>query len=149
MYVSFSSHGERHIWWFRKSILRDTWMGSDGIPAKSRGARTWIVRQYLHLLPRSVIYFEDFLSSCTPRAARRFLYALCVGRDWNIFLPTRQREARRDIFPCNVSIFSKMKKKEICTTTASYRIYEFSNRVFKKSSSLERNFFFKFQNYKF
>lgn len=111
-FVSFSWHGERHIWWFRKSILRDTWIGVRmEFPPSPRGARTWIVRQYLHLLPRSVIYFEDFLSSCTPRAARRFLYALCVGRDWNIFLLTRQREARRDIFPyAAFRFFSKMKK---------------------------------------
>ena len=35
------------------------------LPPSSRGARTWVVRQYVHLLPRFVIYFEDFLSSCT------------------------------------------------------------------------------------
>lgn len=38
----------------------------------------------VHLLPRSVIYFEDFFSSCTSR--HTLLYVLCVGREWNIFL---------------------------------------------------------------
>lgn len=35
------------------------------------------VRQSVHLLPRSVIYFEDFLSPCISHHA--LLYALCVG----------------------------------------------------------------------
>lgn len=43
------------------------------LPPSSRRARTWVVRQYVHLLPRFVIYFEDFLSSCTSRHAEVFL----------------------------------------------------------------------------
>lgn len=46
------------------------------------------VRQSVHLLPRSVIYFEDFLSPCISHHA--LLYALCVAIvracDRNIFL---------------------------------------------------------------
>lgn len=107
--IFFVTRREAYLVIQEKYTARYVDRGSDGIPAKSRGARTWIVRQYLHLLPRSVIYFEDFLSSCTPRAARRFLYALCVGRDWNIFLLTSEK---RDVIysPATFRFFRRWKK---------------------------------------
>lgn len=58
-------------------------------------ARTRMVKQSVHLLPRSMIYFEDFLSSCISR--HTFLYALCVGCDWNIFLMRGTKRATWNI----------------------------------------------------
>lgn len=68
-------------------------------------ARTRMVKQSVHLLPRSVIYFEDFLSSRISR--HTFLYALCVGCDWNIFLMRGTKRATWNILVYGDASISK------------------------------------------
>lgn len=69
-YIFFTVHSQLSIFGDSGKVycaIRG-WIQTELRP-RSRGARTWVVRQYVHLLPRFVIYFEDFLSSCTSHHA--------------------------------------------------------------------------------
>lgn len=59
-------------------------------------ARTRMVKQSVHLLPRSMIYFEDFLSSCISRATRFSTHCAWVAT--GIFFSCAGQNARREIF---------------------------------------------------
>lgn len=78
----------------RKAIYADEF--TDEISSNTLDARTWIVRQSVHLLPRSVIYFEDFLSPCISHhyASLRIVRGLATG----IFFSYVGQNTRREIF---------------------------------------------------
>lgn len=98
MYTSFFFvHGQAYLVIQEKYTARyvDGFRRSSRQVSASKEPET--VRQYVHLLPRSVIYFEDFLSSCTSRHAQVSLRTV-RGSRVEYFSVGEQRETRRDIF---------------------------------------------------
>lgn len=127
MYVSFSWHGERHIWWFRKSILRDTWIGvrmefppSLAVQEPESWGNTytccldpWFISKtsflLVHLAPR-----EDFSTHCAWVAAGIFFFWPARSATW--YIPLQRfdffRRWKKLGNNCVVSIYEFLKPSQ-------------------------------------